>query len=143
MIREDAYLETKVMTAPSHQLHLMVIDGAIRLANQAETAMEAGDFETAHFALDKCRDFVTELISGLDEKQLPDVVEKLKGLFFFIYTNLVEADQDRDINKLRDSLKILLMHRETWLLLIEKLIQENQIESSGAAAAPKSTSWST
>ena len=138
MNRVDEYLETKVMTASGPQLHLMVIDGAIRFAKQAETGLEAGDIEAAHFALNKSRDFVTELISGLDEKKSPDLIEKLKGLFLFIYSQLVEADSDRDVQKVRDAIKILQMHRETWLELIEKLIEENQIGGLNTAPSPKS-----
>lgn len=98
----------------------MVIDGAIRHALQAQTAIREDDFETSHFALNQAREFVMELLSGLDEKQGGDVVRQLKGLFGFVYRNLNEADLHRDPVKVADALRILEMHRETWTELIER-----------------------
>ena len=112
------------MTAPPHRLHLMVVDGAIRFATQAEKALDEQDFETAHFALNNSRNFVSELISGLAADRSPELVDQLKGLFFFVYRNLVEADLDRDAQKVRDALSVLRLHRNTWVELIEKLKQE-------------------
>ena len=125
MIAEDQYLEAKVMTATPWQLHLMVVDAAIRKATQAEAALEKNDFETAHFALNTSRDCVTELLGGLDGEQLPDVVSQLRSLFGFVYRNLVEADMHRDTTRIADAVRILRMHRETWLALAEKLREQN------------------
>ena len=121
----DEYLETQVMTATPLQLHLMVIDGAIRYATQAEEALQENDFETAHFALNRSREFVTELIGGLDQERSDEIVNRLKSLFMFVYQNLVNADMKRDVTKARDALKILKMHRETWMELGDKVKLEN------------------
>lgn len=51
MLEQDQYLETKVMTAKPHQLHLMVVEAAIRYAMQAKEGMEAKDLESSHLAL--------------------------------------------------------------------------------------------
>ena len=121
----DEYLETQVMTATPLQLHLMVIDGAIRYATQAEEALQENDFETSHFALNRSREFVTELIGGLDQERSDEIVNRLKSLFMFVYQNLVNADMKRDVSMARDALKILKMHRETWMELGEKVKLEN------------------
>ena len=121
----DEYLETQVMTATPHQLHLMVIDGAIRFAVQAEEALQENDYETSHFALNRSREFVTELIGGLDQERSDEIVNRLKSLFMFVYQNLVKADMKRDVSMAQDALKILKMHRETWMELGEKVKQEN------------------
>jgi flagellar protein FliS len=121
----DEYLETQVMTATPHQLHLMVVDGAIRFATQAEEALQENDFEISHFALNRSREFVTELIGGLDQERSDEIVNRLKSLFMFVYQNLVKADMKRDVSMAQDALKILKMHRETWMELGEKVKQEN------------------
>lgn len=133
MPTENEYLESRVMTASPGQLHLMVIDGAIQHAVRAEQALQRGDIEAAHFALNDSRGFVSELISGLDEQQTPELIEKLKGLFFFVFSRLVEADLHRDANRVRDALKILTMHRETWVTLIESLNAKQDAGSSSAS----------
>ena len=121
----DEYLETQVMTATPHQLHLMVIDGAIRFATQAEEALQEEDFETSHFALNRSREFVTELIGGLDQERSEELANRLKSLFMFVYQNLVSADMKQDVSLVQDALKILKMHRETWMELGEKMKLEN------------------
>ncbi|MGE3313867.1 MAG: flagellar export chaperone FliS [Planctomycetaceae bacterium] len=139
MIAEDQYLETKVMTATPWQLHLMVVDAAIRKGTQAEAALERGDFEAAHFALNSSRDCVTELLGGLNGEQLPEVVSQLRALFGFVYRNLVEADMLRDTNRIADAVRILRTHRETWLALAEKL----RDEAPAAPATEERRSWET
>lgn len=130
MIQTDEYLEAQVMTASPHQLHLMVVDGAIRFATRAEQAIENDDIEAAHCALNDSRAFVTELISGLKDGEVPELTERLRGLFLFVYRNLIDADSEKDVQKVRDSLKILRSHRETWVELGEKLSPRVDAESN-------------
>lgn len=136
---QDEYLETRVMTATPAQLHLLVVDGAVRCAVRAEEALSASDFEAAHFSLNDARDFVTELIGGLNEEHAPEITEPLKALFAFVYRNLVEADMQRSVAKVRDALKILRLHRESWTLMMEQL--KNDSETSDAIHPPQGRSW--
>lgn len=119
----DEYLEARVMTARPEELHLMVVDGAIRQATAAEEALrrESPDFEAAHRALVGARKFVVELISGLDEEREQEVVRNLKRLFAFVYQRLNDADLHHDPGRVGDALRILRAHRETWQQLMDKL----------------------
>lgn len=130
---QEEYLESQVMTASPYRLHLMVIDAAIRYAVRAEQAMAEDDFETTHLALNDSRGFIGELISGLNEEQDPELVARLKGLFLFAFRNLVDADLHRDAARISDALKILRMHRETWLAVAK------QLENAPDANAPTDT----
>ena len=109
------YLQAQVLTASPHRLHLMVVDGAIRHALRAEQALSSGDYETAHVSLNKSRDFVTELLAGLDGRQAPDLIARLKSLFLFVHRRLVDADRLRNPACVRDALGILEKHRDTWV----------------------------
>lgn len=115
----DDYLETQVMTAPPHQLHLMVIEGAVRFAVQAKQALEQNDYEMSHLALSRSRDFVNELIAGLNGEQSPELVEQLKGLFAFAYERLVRADHEHDPKLVDDALVVLENHLQTWRDLVQ------------------------
>src|ERR1700722_4605390 len=119
----DEYLESKVTTATPVQLHLMVLDGALRHARMAETAMAQGKMAEARTALAEARRFTAELLSGLDAKRLPELVQNLKSLFVFVLRNLVKADLQRDTTLVSDSVTILQMHRETWLALADRITQ--------------------
>jgi flagellar protein FliS len=131
---QDEYLESQVMTASPFHLHLMVIDAAIRHAVRGQQAMAVDDFETTHLALNDSRGFIGELIAGLNEEQDPELIDRLKGLFLFAFRNLVEADLDRDATKIDDALKILRIHRETWLAVAEQL--ENELGEGTPADGP-------
>jgi len=125
----DEYLETKVMTATPHQLHLMVIDGAIRFALTAEEALTRQKLDEANAALALARQFVGEMLAGLDAARFPELVDRLKALFLFIHRNLVKAGLQRDLQPVVDSITILRLYRETWMALGEKLKQESAVEA--------------
>ncbi|MCA9072902.1 MAG: flagellar protein FliS [Planctomycetaceae bacterium] len=121
MAGADAYLKTQVRTASPYRLHLMVVEGAIRYARLGAESLESQDYETAHLSLGQSRDFVTELIGGLRDEYDSELAKRMKQLFFFAYINLAEGERDRDLPKVKDALKILQMHHETWLELGAKL----------------------
>ena len=115
------YIENQVLTAQPHQLHLMVVDGALRFSRKAAQAIENKKFEEGHFALDKSRDLVAELIGGLDPAQQPEMIEQLKALFVFVYENLNHADVKQEASYIHDAIKVLNIHREAWCELIDQL----------------------
>jgi flagellar secretion chaperone FliS len=136
----DEYLESKVTTATPYHLHLMVIDGAIRHARAAQAALERKSLADARAGLAQSRRFVAEILSGLDRKQMPDVVERLQSIFILVLRNLVKADLDHNPQLVSESLSILELHRGTWLALAERLKQESAVL---AAASPAGGfSWS-
>jgi flagellar protein FliS len=136
----DEYLESKVTTATPYQLHLMVIDGAIRHARAAQAALEQKNLAEARAALAQSRRFVAEILSGLDEKQMAEVVNRLKAIFIFVLRNLVQADLERNPRLVADSLSILELHRGTWLALAERLKQESPALAASSSAG--GYSWS-
>lgn len=135
------YLEAQVMTAGPHRLHLLVVDGAIRFARRAQEALEHQRWEELDAALSRSRDCMTELIGGLDAERSPDLTDRLKSLFAFVYRNLVLADLERNPVRLRDALRILEIHRETWLELGEQLAREQAARE--AVPTPHARSWTT
>lgn len=131
------YIENQVLTAQPHQLHLMVVDGALRFARKAAQAAEAQNFEQTHFALDKSRDLVAELIGGLNPEQQPEMVDQLKALFVFVYENLNHADVKQDPKYIQDAIKVLEIHRESWCELIE-LLQSEAVDEKKMIHSPES-----
>lgn len=118
----DQYLRAQVLTASPYRLHLMVIEGAVRYTQRAAEAMESGEYDAAFSALSKSRDFVTELIGGIRDEFDAELAGRMKQLFLFAYVNLAEAERDRNPQKVRDALGVLMSHHETWRELGEKLL---------------------
>jgi flagellar protein FliS len=138
-----AYLEAQVLTATPERLHLMVVDAAIRFARQAKAALEAKDIDTAFLSLGNCRSCVTEILGGINAEPNPELAERLKGLFVFVQRSLMFADIKRDPELVRDALVILETHRETWLRLMERVLQEKAALRGPHAAEIVETSWTT
>jgi flagellar protein FliS len=120
----NEYRETQVLTATPHQLHLMVIDGAMRHASSAESALQSGDFPRAETQLRRANECVAELIAGLDSTHQPELVDQLRSLFVFVQQALADAERRHDARRVEDALRVLRLHRETWIALGEKLLQE-------------------
>ncbi len=133
------YLETQVLTASPHRLHLMVVDGALRFARRGLQALELQDWESLEASLSRSRDCVTELIAGLRAEASEELIASLKSLFAYVFRNLAIADPERDPQLIRDAIRVLELHRETWIVLGERLSDTpaSQIPS------PHATSWMT
>jgi flagellar protein FliS len=112
-VRND-YLTTEVMTATPQKLQLMMIDAALRLAGQARLGWQEGNDETAHDALVRCQQIVTEMICGLNPEKDADLVRKVASVYLFVFRTLTTAQIERDEVKLTEAISILEVERETW-----------------------------
>lgn len=145
------YLETQVMTATPHRLHLMVVDAALRNTRRGLEMLSVQKWEELDRSLGKARECVAELISGLNPEMAPELVESFRALFGFVYRSLTVGDLERDSKALLDAMRILLLHRENWVALGERLMQDAAVDGAtespkfaepGAIPAPHGRSWS-
>jgi len=121
----QAYLKSAVMTASQEQLHLMLLDGAIRFTSRGREALLKEDIEGAFNGFERAQRIVLELSNGLRREANPDLVDQMSALYDFIYRRLIDANVHREIEGADDSLRILRHQRETWMMLIEKLARES------------------
>lgn len=130
----QAYLKTKVMTASPAELRLMLLDGAIRFAEQARRGYEERDFERAFEGTTKAQNILLELTNSLRHDQAPELCERLAALYTYLYRSLVEASMTRDTAQIDEVVRLLRFERETWQMCLDKLAQENRsaAEASGA-----------
>jgi flagellar biosynthetic protein FliS len=112
-----AYLETHIKTAAPQKLRLMLIEAAIRFAQQAR---EAGGGELFSSGLERARDVVTELIAGIrpEKQSLNDTV---RALYVFVFRSLSEAQLLHNLSKIEDALKVLEEEQQTWLQVCEQM----------------------
>ena len=113
------------MTASPAELRLLLLDGALRFAEQAREGLEAKNFEQAYEGSRQCRAILAELTSGLRPDVDRELCDRLSGLYTFLYTSLVDAMSERDPNGLRKVVELLAYERETWSLMLVKLADEN------------------
>jgi flagellar protein FliS len=124
------YLESKVLTAPPHRLHLMLIEGAIRFGRRAEAELHAGNQAAAAGPMMRALDIVGELLAGVRQNQ-GELNDKLAAVYWFIFRRLSEATMYSNAAALAEVLQLLEFERETWQRACDKLNTPN-----GAPAVP-------
>ncbi len=134
----NPYLETRVMTASPEQLQLMLYDGVIRFCEQAREAIRDKQIEESFNLITKAQRIVMELASSMRDEIAPETCANMRRLYMFCYDRLVEANLKKNLKALDDALQVLRELRQTWLLLMEKLKEENTpvlVSATNAASA--------
>jgi flagellar biosynthetic protein FliS len=127
----NPYQQTRVMTASSGELRLMLIDGAIGAAGGLKAAIEKSDHEQIYLTSKKCRALIMELATGLDTKADPELCGKLESLYLAIYQDLVTAVQDRCLAGIEKVLELLAYDRQTWAMAVENAEAEKKSPRPG------------
>lgn len=120
----NPYLKTKVLTAPPEELRLLLIDGAIKFARQAREALLVKNHEKIYEGFTNARTIVLELSESINPEQDPDLAQKIKGIYLFIYGELFHASIDKDVPRLDKAIELLEYERETWQQFLDKLAEE-------------------
>jgi flagellar protein FliS len=121
----NAYLRTKVLTASPGELRLMLLEGAIRFARQGSEGLARRDYEAAYNGISRCQDILLELINALRPEHEPELCKGLSALYSFMYRRLVEGLGERDTAKVDEVIRLLEYERETWVLALQRLAEEN------------------
>ena len=122
------YLEARVQTANSAQLHMMLLDGALRFAREAEKGVLRGEELSYQTPLLRTLDIVEELLAGVRHSE-DDLNEKLAGLYTFIYARLMSVYVNGDKQMMAEALRVLEFQRETWRQAVEKLTTDTKAEA--------------
>jgi flagellar secretion chaperone FliS len=136
----NQYLESKVLSAPAHRLHLMLIEAAIRRGRQAEEALRRADLTGADKPMMQTIEIVGELLAGVRE-QKTDLNKQIAGVYWFIFRLVSEAKINDNADKMKEALKLLEFERETWQLVCDKIASQDSAgapqESRGKGSAPR------
>ncbi len=121
----QTYLRTKVLTANPAELRLLLLDGALKFAEQGRVGLENQNHEAAFEGISRCQAILMELINALRPEMEPELCERLSALYTFLYSRLVTASQERDASIVEEVLSLLRYELETWTMLLKKLADEN------------------
>jgi flagellar protein FliS len=117
--QHSQYLESKVLTAPPHRLHLMLIEGAIRFGRQAEILLRQGEAAAAAAPLLRVVDIVGEMLAAVRERKT-GINKKLTELYWYLFRRVSEAKLSSDAEKLAEALRLLEFERATWHAVCER-----------------------
>lgn len=134
----NAYLKTKVVTASPAELRLMLLDGAIRFAEQARAGYEQRNLESALEGTTKCQAILTELMCSLRPERNAELCNRLAALYTFMYRRMVEASMSKSAEIAQEVIGLLQYDRETWGLLMEQMSGggSRQTDAEAPATAP-------
>jgi flagellar protein FliS len=115
------YLDARVTTASQPELHLMLLDGALRFGRQAQQTARAAD-QGAEYErlLGRTLDIVEELVRSVAVAST-DASKRLEEEYAFAFRQLAAAQIGRDADALESGLRLLAFERETWKLACDKL----------------------
>lgn len=130
------YLEAKVETANSAQLHLMLLDGALRFGREAEKGVLRQDEQAYQPLLLKTMDIVEELLAGVRHAET-DLNAKLAQLYTFVYSRLTSVYVNGDKTMAAEALRVLEFQRETWRQACESLSAEQAADKPSMGNGPK------
>lgn len=114
-MRNNPYAKIKqnsIMTATPAELTLMLYDGAIKFGNQALDAMDKREVERAHAMIIKVQRIIDELRITLNHDY--PIADEMERLYEFIDYRLMEADMEKDPQKLTEALDLIRDFRQTW-----------------------------
>lgn len=131
MPARDAYLTTQVMTATPQKLQLLLIDAALRSAQQAQRHWSEGNDQAADEMLAHATEVVSELLASVGSAK-SEISRRLSSLYLFLFRALSEAHLLRDEQKLADVMRVLRIERETWSLVCEKFGATTEAEAAEA-----------
>jgi len=123
------------MTASGPQLHLMLIDGAIRYVRQADEHYAANNEGRATSALLHAMAIVEELLAGVKHDD-HEITQKMAGLYEFLYRAMTSCYVNSDRQKLAEVEQILGFQRETWQMACDRIAAEMAEADTGSKAKP-------
>ncbi|MGL4512128.1 MAG: flagellar export chaperone FliS [Lacipirellulaceae bacterium] len=113
------YLESKVNTASQAELHLMLLEGALRFGRDAEKGLLRADEVAANPPLARTIDILGELIASVRHSD-DEVNVKLGKLYEFVLVQVTKAYAQGDHKPMGDALVILEFQRDTWRMAVAK-----------------------
>lgn len=109
----ENYLETEVLTATPQKLQLMMINGAIRFAYQAQQLSEQQEKDEAWERLLRCREIVAQILCSI-KNDGSELMQSVAGIYFFLFQELTDLHAKDQYERLSGVLNVLNEERETW-----------------------------
>lgn len=115
----QAYKETgtstAIMDATPHQLTALLFKALLDKLAIAEGAISRGDVPARCDAISKATNIVMELKSTLDLENGGDVANELDRLYEFSVSELLDANSQKSIDKIRSVRAVISQINEAWI----------------------------
>ena len=126
------YRATKVQTAGSVDLVVMLYQGAVKFVRLAIEAMDRDDSKAAHTSLVRAQDIIVELHGSLNHEDGGQISKQLASVYDYCFRRLVAANVKKDTDAAREVVSIL---RDLGMAWQQIALQQRQAHASGAPTA--------
>jgi flagellar protein FliS len=116
----DQYKRMQVETASQGRLILMLYDGALKNLRNAQICITNKDMNGSHRLLMKTQDIIKELNYTLNMNAGGDIAVNLRNLYTYMLQRLVEANVNKDSEKIEEVIDLLSTLKEAWDAVILK-----------------------
>ena len=128
----STYKETRIKTAGQGQLIVMLYDEAVKQLTKAVELLEKnnndkkdpGKIESISKAVMKTEEIITELMVSLDFEQGGEISKSLFSLYTWFNRELVEANINQDLQRIRTIKDMLFDLRNTWSIVANQTPKE-------------------
>lgn len=128
------YRQTSIETAAPGQLITMMYRRAILCARIAAQAIEAKDPEKAHNNLVRAQAIIVELQQGLN-REIGTIAEGLGALYEFFYSQLLEANLEKNAEKAGRTADMMESLLEAWEIVLAG--KASAATAASATATPR------
>jgi len=108
------YKTAQYSTASPEQLLLMLYEGAIKYARQAQKDMEERNVEAANNKLKKTEDIISELMVSLNMDEGGEIAQNLYNLYDYMNRRLIQANIRKDPGLVDEVITLLTSLKESW-----------------------------
>jgi flagellar protein FliS len=124
------YKDAQYSTASPEQLLLMLYEGAIKYARQAQEEMREKNIEGANNKLKKTGDIISELMVSLDMEQGGEIARNLYNLYDYMNRRLIQANIRKDPGLVDEVITLLTSLKESWEEVIGR-VRSQVIQNAG------------
>lgn len=109
----EQYQARSIQTASPGQLVVMLYDGFLKFASQAEEALGRNDLAIAGNRITRAQDIVSELRVSLDMTQ-GTIAANLASLYTYVGERLTDARLKKDPSEIAEARKVMDELRSAW-----------------------------
>ena len=98
---------------------VLLFEGTIKFLRKASKAIDEDNIQEAHNNIVKAENILYELMSTLN-MDAGEIADNLMRLYDFMIWQLIEANRDKDKNKVESVIELLLPLCDAWKQIVEK-----------------------
>lgn len=114
------YKRAAITTASKGQVLILLYEGAVLNVRGAIHAIETGDIQKKGVCVGKVHDIINELVNTLDFKVGGQIAVDLDRLYTFMIEQLVSANIQNSVEKLKSIEKLLNTLLDGWRVAVQE-----------------------